>query len=163
MPNSPPHEYVQQRVRGRVLEVIPAPGHHPSAVAIYDEATGVLLTGDTVYPGRLYVQDFPAFQASLNTLCDYAAAHPVRAVLGAHIEMSVRPFRDFPLGSTRHPDEAPLPMGVGDLQAVRAAAARTAGRRGAHRSARFIIWNGPCRREAAAQSARLLLSRAMGR
>ncbi|MCB5291740.1 MBL fold metallo-hydrolase [Arthrobacter sp. SO3] len=158
-----PRDTARFDLGGRVLEVIPAPGHHPSAVAIYDEAAGVLLTGDTVYPGRLYVQDFPAFQESLNTLCDYAAAHPVGAVLGAHIEMSVRPFRDFPLGSTRHADEAPLPLGVGDLQAVRAAAARIAGRRGAHRSAKFIIWNGPCRREAAAQSARLLLSRAMGR
>ena len=62
---------------GRVLEIIPTPGHHPSAVAIYDEATGMLLTGDTVYPGRLYVQDFPAFQDSLRTLCDFSASHPV--------------------------------------------------------------------------------------
>ena len=94
---------------GRVLEVIPTPGHHPSAVAVYDEATGMLLTGDTVYPGRLYVQDFPAFQDSLRTLCDFSASHPVSVVLGAHIEMSARPFRDFPLGSTWHPGEAPLP------------------------------------------------------
>ncbi|XTR52409.1 MBL fold metallo-hydrolase [Pseudarthrobacter sp. So.54] len=36
---------------GRVLEVIPTPGHHPSAVAFYDRDTGILLTGDTVYPG----------------------------------------------------------------------------------------------------------------
>lgn len=148
---------------GRALEVIPTPGHHPSAVALYDEDTGMLLTGDTVYPGRLYVQDFPAFQDSLRTLCDFAAAHPVTAVLGAHIEMPSRPFRDFPLGSTWHPDEAPLPMAAGDLQTIRDAAARVAGRPGAHRFANFIIWNGPCRRESAAQSVRLLLSRALGR
>lgn len=147
---------------GRVLEVIPAPGHHPSAVAIYDEATGVLLTGDTVYPGRLYVQDFPAFQASLRSLCEFSAANPVRAVLGAHIEMSARPFRDFPRGSTWHPDEAALPLTVGDLYAVRDAAALIADRPGAHRSAHFIIWNGPCRLESAAQSVRLLLFRALG-
>jgi glyoxylase-like metal-dependent hydrolase (beta-lactamase superfamily II) len=147
---------------GRVLEVIPTPGHHPSAVAIYDEATGMLLTGDTVYPGRLYVQDFPAFQDSLRTLCDFSAAHPVSAVLGAHIEMSARPFRDFPLGSTWHPDEAPLPLTAGDLHAVRDAATRIAGRPGAHRYAKFVIWNGPCRLESAAQSVRLLLFRAFG-
>ena len=148
---------------GRALEVIPAPGHHPSAVAIYDEATGILLTGDTVYPGRLYVQDFQAFQDSLHTLCEFSGSHPVSVVLGAHIEMSIRPFKDFPLGSTWHPDEAPLPMTVRDLQTVRAAAAQVSDRPGAHRFANFIIWNGPCRRESAAQSVRLLLSRAMGR
>ncbi|WP_157835700.1 hypothetical protein [Arthrobacter sp. TB 26] len=43
------------------------------------------------------------------------------------------------------------------------AAARVAGRPGAHRFANFIVWNGPCRRESAAQSVRLLLSRALGR
>lgn len=148
---------------GRALEVLPTPGHHPSAVAIYDEATGILLTGDTVYPGRLYVHDFPAFQESLRTLCDFSASHPVSAVLGAHIEMPARPFRDFPLGSTWHPNEAPLPMTAGDLQTVRDAAARIAGRPGAHRFANFIIWNGPCRRESAIQSVRLLLFRAFGR
>ncbi|MEC5190852.1 hydroxyacylglutathione hydrolase [Arthrobacter sp. MP_M7] len=144
---------------GRVLEVIPTPGHHPSAVAFYDRDTGILLTGDTVYPGRLYVQDFPVFERSLQVLCDFAAARPVTAVLGAHIEMPSRPFRDFPLGSTFHPDESPLPMTAGDLKAIRDAAARVAGRPGAHRFANFIIWNGACRRESVAQSLRLLLNR----
>ena len=65
-----PRDTARLDLGGRVLEVIPTPGHHPSAVAIYDGATGTLLTGDTVYPGRLYVQDFPAFQESLRTLCD---------------------------------------------------------------------------------------------
>lgn len=148
---------------GRVVAVIPTPGHHPSAVAVYDELTGALLTGDTVYPGRLYVQDFPAFEASLRTLCDFAAANPVKTVLGAHIEMSTTPRRDFPLGSTMHPDEAPLPMTVRDLHSIRDAAAAVAHRPGAHRFANFIIWNGPCRREAAAQFLRKILWRVSGR
>ena len=158
-----PRDTARVDLGGRVLEVIPTPGHHPSAVAVYDGATGMLLTGDTVYPGRLYVQDFPAFQESLRTLCDFSALHPVSVVLGAHIEMPARPFRDFPLGSTRHPNEAPLPMTSVDLQSVRDAAARIAGRPGAHRFANFIIWNGPCRRESAVQAVRLFLFRAFGR
>jgi hypothetical protein len=76
--------------------------------------------------------------------------------------MSARPFRDFPLGSTWHPDESPLPLTVGDLHTIRDAAARIAGRPGAHRYANFIIWNGPCRLESASQSVRLLLFRAFG-
>jgi glyoxylase-like metal-dependent hydrolase (beta-lactamase superfamily II) len=154
-----PRGSAQFDIGGRALEVIPSPGHHPSAVTVYDPATAVLLTGDTVYPGRLYVGDFPAFESTLHTLCAFSSAHPVVAVLGAHIEMSRRPFRDFPLGSTRHPGEAPLPLTTEDLNAIKDAAARVAGRPGAHRFSNFIIWNGPCRREAAAQFGRLLLSR----
>ncbi|MHA7222012.1 MBL fold metallo-hydrolase [Arthrobacter sp. RHLT1-20] len=158
-----PHGAALFDLGGRVLEVIPTPGHHPSAIAIYDQATGLLLTGDTVYPGRLYVQDFPAFQASLRTLCEFSATHPLTAVLGAHIEMSTQPRRDFPRGSTWHPAEAPLPLTARDLQTISDAAATVAGRRGAHRYPNFIIWNGPCRREAAVQFGRLLLFRAFGR
>jgi len=147
---------------GRVLQVIPAPGHHPSAVAIYDPSTQSLFTGDTVYPGRLYVADFPAFEASLRTLCDFTAAQPVRAVLGAHIEMSSRPGRDFPRGSRTHRNEAPLPMTTADLHRIRAAAAQVASHPGAHRFSNFIIWNGPCRAESARQAIRLLGSRLGG-
>ncbi|MGW3043541.1 hypothetical protein ACWC9T_26630 [Kitasatospora sp. NPDC001159] len=38
---------------GRVLECLAPPGHHEAAVTYYDPWTGFLLTGDTVYPGRL--------------------------------------------------------------------------------------------------------------
>lgn len=158
-----PRSAAQFDLGRRVLEVIPTPGHHPSALTIYDEMTGALLTGDTVYPGRLYAPDFPAFEASLHTLCEFSAAHPVTAVLGAHIEMSTQPGRDFPLGSTWHPDEAPLPLTVRDLQTIRDGAAKVANRPGAHRFANFIIWNGPCRRETAVQFTRLLMFRIFGR
>ncbi|MEE4490323.1 MBL fold metallo-hydrolase [Streptomyces sp. BE230] len=46
---------------GRVLECLATPGHHEAAVTYYDPHTGILLTGDTVYPGRLYVADWAAF------------------------------------------------------------------------------------------------------
>jgi glyoxylase-like metal-dependent hydrolase (beta-lactamase superfamily II) len=158
-----PHGAAQFDLGGRVLDVMPTPGHHPSAIAIYDGASGALLTGDTVYPGRLYVDDFPAFRNSLRSLCDFSAAHQVKVVLGAHIEMSARPYRDYPIGSTWHPDEAPLPLTVRDLQAISDAAAAVADRPGAHSFSNFIIWNGPCRRESAVHAARSLLSRAFPR
>ena len=59
---------------GRVLEVTGIPGHHEAAIAVYDPWTGFLLTGDTVYPGRLYVRDMPAFMDSLDRLVAFAAA-----------------------------------------------------------------------------------------
>ncbi|WP_345282984.1 MBL fold metallo-hydrolase [Kitasatospora albolonga] len=41
---------------GRVLNCFAIPGHHAASVAFHDPHTGILLTGDTVYPGRLYVE-----------------------------------------------------------------------------------------------------------
>jgi len=48
-----PDRSVSFDLGGRVLEVLGSPGHHPAAITVYDPWTGVLLTGDTVYPGRL--------------------------------------------------------------------------------------------------------------
>jgi glyoxylase-like metal-dependent hydrolase (beta-lactamase superfamily II) len=108
---------------GRVLDVIPTPGHHPSHVAIYDRQTGLLLTGDTLYPGRLYIADFPAYQDSIERLVRFAEQHPVRWILGAHIEMSRQPGQEFPGGATHHPDEHALQLGHAHLLELRDALA----------------------------------------
>ncbi|HET9896881.1 MAG TPA: MBL fold metallo-hydrolase [Streptosporangiaceae bacterium] len=49
-----PGEVVGFDLGGRVLELTGIPGHHAASVAVYDPWSGFLLTGDTVYPGRLY-------------------------------------------------------------------------------------------------------------
>jgi glyoxylase-like metal-dependent hydrolase (beta-lactamase superfamily II) len=142
----------------RALTVFPVPGHHRAHIAVHDPWTGFLLTGDTVYPGRLYVEDMPAYAESLDRLVTYAEGHPVSHVMGAHIEMSRRAGRDFPIGSRRRRrDEAPLPMTVEALSRVRDAAHTAAPQPGVHRHDGFAIWNGPCRWPALAQSARTLL------
>ncbi|WP_199439759.1 MBL fold metallo-hydrolase [Umezawaea beigongshangensis] len=130
---------------GRVLDVVRCPGHHETSVALHDPWTGLLLTGDTVYPGRLYVRDAPAFAASLERLVAFADARAVTHVLGCHVEMSRRPGRDHPIGSTYQPDELPPQMTVDRLRAVRDAAVRTVDRPGVHVHEDFAIWNGPCR------------------
>ena len=48
---------------GRTLVVFPIPGHELSHIVVYDSATHVLLTGDTLYPGLLTVQDWEAYQS----------------------------------------------------------------------------------------------------
>jgi glyoxylase-like metal-dependent hydrolase (beta-lactamase superfamily II) len=103
---------------GRELTVLPIPGHQDESIAVYDSRTGWLLTGDTVYPGRLYVMDWNAYRASVHRLVEFARSHPVSAVLGTHIEMSRKPSQDFPMGSTFQPNEAPLPLTVQELQAL---------------------------------------------
>ena len=158
-----PDEVVRFDLGGRVLELTGIPGHHPASVAIFDPWTGFLLTGDTVYPGRLYAPDAVAFAASLDRLAAFAARRPVTHVLGCHIEMSRRPGRDYPVGTTYQPDEPPLQMTVAQLGAVRDAAGAAASRPGVHASGDFIIYSGPCRAAVIRQLARTAIRRVAGR
>lgn len=86
------------------------PGISPSAFAFYDRSTGILLTGDTLYPGRLYVFDFPAFAASIQRLVDFTREKPVAHILGCHIEQSRTPFLDYPIGTKDQPEEHALEL-----------------------------------------------------
>lgn len=153
-----PLDAVQFELGGRRLEILGTPGHHPAAIAVYDPWTGVLLTGDTVYPGRLYVPDFASFRQSLDQLVILAERRPVTHVLGCHIEMTTTSRRDYPIGEVYQPSEPPLELPVDRLTALREAAHGAAARPGVHRFADFILYNGPCRRQLLAQLARSSVS-----
>ena len=124
---------------GRVLLCWPSPGHHSAAVTFYDPYTGVLLTGDTVYPGRLYIHDWPAFVRTIDRLLAFCAAHPVSHVLGCHIEMSREPGVDYPIYTTYQPDEPPLQLTVEQLRELRRAIDVVDGRPGRHVFPGFIL------------------------
>jgi len=100
---------------GRVLDILPIPGHQPASIAVYDRRTGILLTGDTFYPGRLYVRDTAAFAISIDRLNDFVAHHAVTHMLGAHVENTSTPFRDYPVGTVDQPDEHGLDLGRAQL------------------------------------------------
>lgn len=102
----------------RVLDIVPIPGHDRYAVALYDRNTGVVLTGDNLYPGRLYISDFPTYQASTERLIAFLEGKPVAHVLGNHIEETNTPFKDYPIGTIYHPDEHRLELSFGDLLAL---------------------------------------------
>ncbi|WP_229816285.1 MBL fold metallo-hydrolase [Streptomyces lucensis] len=104
---------------GRVLECLATPGHHEAAVTYYDPATGLLLTGDTVYPGRLYIEDLAAFTRSIDRLIEFAGHRPVTHVLGCHIEMTTEPGVDYPVRTTYQPDEPPLELTPAHLRRIR--------------------------------------------
>lgn len=95
---------------GRVLDVLPIPGHQPASIAVYDRRTGVLLTGDTFYPGRLYVRDTAAFARSIERLAEFSRRHVVTHFLGAHIENTRTPYRDYPEGTVDQPEEHGLDL-----------------------------------------------------
>jgi len=100
---------------GRVLDVLFIPGHESSHIALYDRSTRILFTGDSLYPGRLYVRQFDAFRKSIKRLVDFEKdGHPVAAVLGAHIELNKRGSQ-FKQGTRQHPDEHVLRLSTADL------------------------------------------------
>ena len=94
----------------RVIDVFPIPGHETAHIAIYDRRTGILLTGDTLYPGRLYVGAQADYRASIDRLVAFSQDVPVAHVLGAHIEQSRTPFLDYPAGTPFQPDEHVLEL-----------------------------------------------------
>jgi hydroxyacylglutathione hydrolase len=99
----------------RVIDVIPIPGHDVASVAYYDAKTGVMLTGDSLYPGRLYVVDWPAFVASTQRMVDFTQGKIVTYMFGAHIEQRKQPYRDYVVRTSYQPEEHVLELGRGEL------------------------------------------------
>jgi hydroxyacylglutathione hydrolase len=115
-----PDRVAQVDLGGRVLDCLATPGHHEAAVTYYDRYTRLLLTGDTIYPGRLYVFDWPAFVRSIDRLMEWCAQRPVTHLLGCHIEMTTTPGADYPAGWSYQPDEPPLELTTDHLEQIQA-------------------------------------------
>jgi glyoxylase-like metal-dependent hydrolase (beta-lactamase superfamily II) len=68
----------------RHLEVIHTPGHSPGGIMLFEAASGILFSGDTVYDGPLiddaYHSDIPGYVATMKRILDL----PVRVVHGGH-------------------------------------------------------------------------------
>lgn len=123
----------------RVLDVLPGPGHEVAATVFHDRGTGLLLTGDTLYPGHLYVRDPAAYAATVDRLLAFCAQHPVTHLLGCHVEMTSTPGDDYPRGTTHQPDEPPLQMDITHLRALREALTTVGARPGIHRFDDFLV------------------------
>lgn len=77
---------------GRTIEILATPGHTPDAAAYFDRANGLLFTGDSYYPGPIWLYrpetDLAAYEKSIRRM---AALEPqVKVVLGQH-NMPVAP------------------------------------------------------------------------
>jgi hydroxyacylglutathione hydrolase len=94
----------------RVLDILAIPGHEEDHIAVFDRRTGLLLTGDTVYPGLLVVYDWPEYRRSIARLRAFSNTHTVAFLLGAHIEMTNQPGRWFGLDTAYQPDEHVLQL-----------------------------------------------------
>ncbi|MGC1296650.1 MAG: MBL fold metallo-hydrolase [Alloacidobacterium sp.] len=71
---------------GRSLKIIATPGHTPDSISLLDSANGLLFTGDTYYPGTIWLYrpetDLAAYDGAIRRLATLASQ--VRMVLGAH-------------------------------------------------------------------------------
>ena len=105
----------------RVLDVLAIPGHEGTHIAIYDRQTGLFLTGDTLYPGLLFIDDWAAYRTSVHRLAQFARTHVISHVLGSHIEMSAMPGVVYPYGTTYQPNEHVLQLTPAHLDELDAA------------------------------------------
>jgi len=142
-----PRDVARLDLGGRMLDVLATPGHQPAHIMVYDARTRLLFSGDMLYPGRLYVplNHFDDFRASAERLAAFARTHPIRALLGAHIEMTTTPGKDYPMEAPVHADEHPLPLTPATIEELRAAVAKAGPVRAIDRHADFIVYPVPAR------------------
>jgi glyoxylase-like metal-dependent hydrolase (beta-lactamase superfamily II) len=80
------HDGFRVNLGGRTLEVVSTPGHTPDAICLLDNANGLLFTGDTYYPGPIWLYrpetDLDAYVNSVKRIA--ALAPELKLVLGAH-------------------------------------------------------------------------------
>ena len=124
----------------RVIDVIPIPGHDSLSVALYDRQTGILFTGDSLYPGRVFVRDVPAFVTSNQRLVDFTRGKVVTHILGCHVEQSTTPYVDYPVGTAYQPSELPLAMSRAHLLEMNDAVKEMKGSRERVLLRDFTIW-----------------------
>lgn len=104
----------------RQLTVLSTPGHQEEAITIYDQKTQWLLTGDTLYPGYIYIKDWKAYKGSIDKLSVFSSKNNVKAIMGAHIEMKRQSASYYPIGTTYQPDEPKLDLTVKSLHRLNA-------------------------------------------
>jgi hydroxyacylglutathione hydrolase len=118
-----PDGQAQIDLGGRIVDVLPTPGHNETEVSFYDRSTGLFFSGDFLLPGRLLLDDPRADEASAQRVAAFVRNRQVSFVLGGHIEKNAQ-GQLFPWQSTWHPGEHVLQLSKNDLLALPAAVSR---------------------------------------
>jgi hydroxyacylglutathione hydrolase len=100
----------------RVLKLIPIPGHQEQSIAIYDEQTQWLLTGDSLYPGSIRVKNWSDYKNSIQRLFEFSQSNSISLIMGAHIEFNAEENKLYKISKTYQPNEPPLAMHVNQLK-----------------------------------------------
>lgn len=121
-----PNEAVSFDLGGRLVDVLPAPGHQAAHVVVFDRTTRILFTGDAVYPGILRFQCGAAAQylSSIERIGDFASANGARGLLGGHIEMRSAAGQYYRSPDQTRGDERGLELDPSVLSEIAAAVRR---------------------------------------
>jgi hydroxyacylglutathione hydrolase len=99
----------------------------------------MMMTGDIMYPGRLYINNYPEFLSSLDRLKKFSEENEVAAYLGGHVEMSNEPGEDIGFGGYA-PNERNLVLQNSDLDELYDAAYKNSKDRDRVDLDQFIIY-----------------------
>jgi glyoxylase-like metal-dependent hydrolase (beta-lactamase superfamily II) len=94
----------------RIIDVIPAPGAHKDGIVFYDPYNDFLYTGDLLFPGKINISNDRDYLATLQRLKQWKDTHPVKWIMGGHIEMQFVPGKVYPRFATYKPYERVLQM-----------------------------------------------------
>lgn len=135
-----PDQRLEFDLGGREFVITGTPGHQSSEIAFYDKWTDLLYTGDMFYRGRLYLEDWDAWAASIERLRRLADDYPVSHLVNNHIEMTREAKVDYPIGTTWQPEEPPMQMTLSMLdEAVQAT--KTIKQPGIYKYDDFLVYN----------------------
>ena len=95
-----------------------------------------------IYPGRLYIFDFPAFQRSLEKLVSFSNENEITYILGCHIEMTRTTKKDYHVTTRYQPHKPPLEMTTKQLNYLKEKVNFLENKNGIYRYDDFIIWIG---------------------
>lgn len=125
----------------RPIEVIPTPGAHKDGVTFYDSYNDFLYTGDLLFPGKINISNDNDYVASLQRLKHWKDTHPVKWLMGGHIEMQFVPGKAYPRFATYKPYERLLQMEPDLIDDALASAKEVVGKEMALVRPDFILLN----------------------
>jgi glyoxylase-like metal-dependent hydrolase (beta-lactamase superfamily II) len=126
---------------GRIIEVIPTPGTHKDGVTFYDPYNDFLHTGDLLFPGKINIGNDKDYAASLFRLKHWHETHPVKWVLGGHVDMQFVPGKAYPRFATYKPYEHVLQMDLAMLDDALLSARKIVGKESVMVRPDFILLN----------------------
>jgi len=118
-----PNQIVSFDLGGRVLDIIPTPGHQSAHIMMFDRKTRLLFSGDSLGPYRLYVpmNEAKTYRDSIDRVAAFTKDMHVSWILGAHIEMTAKPGELIPDEALKHPEEHVLEISYSNLPELQTA------------------------------------------
>jgi len=118
-----PNQIVSYDLGGRVLGIIPTPGHQSAHIMMFDHNTRLLFSGDSLGPYRLYISmnEAKTYRDSIDRVAAFTRDKHVSWILGAHIEITTKPGELIPDEAPSHAEEHVLEISYSNLPELQTA------------------------------------------